>query len=280
MQQVWDRYWSTQTSTNSFQHEYGQTGPLATIADFWRQQAKAWQDDEIIVDLAAGNGALASLFPSRHKRWINIDLAHTVTDHGLTVRADLQALPLRQESVQQIVSMFGCEYADPKLFVEQLKTVLKNSGNFTAICHHQDSIVTLQSLLTRQVYKQVFESQLSDIDSFKGMTRQAIEQTCLQVLTNLLQGLPSKYQQDVKIIGNQYFNLLQQSADVNAIIANMHFLYNDLCAHDERLQQQIAAAQNSEVLRQRLQLSFTQVDAQPLYFDKAIIGWHLNTFNS
>ena len=81
--EVWDHYWETNSSMNSFAFDYSATeGPYARINEFWVRVFEQFTSSDTIVDLGAGNGALAHLFLQNKElqnieKWINIDSANT-----------------------------------------------------------------------------------------------------------------------------------------------------------------------------------------------------------
>jgi len=252
-QQPWQSYWQTHTTANSFLHEYESgEGPYGVIADYWSRIFEQFRPETNVIDLGAGNGALSHLYLRQFPqpaigKWQNIDFAHIQceTAHACVehIQADMHALPLSANSVQQAVSMYGLEYSDLEQSMSEISRVLVSNGQLHCLLHHPESIISLQSHITINVSERLLKVDfLSDPQSLSSMTYAQIKQHCLKGLNAHLHSVDIKAQEDVKLIGQNVFNILQFNTSVVVICECLQKLADALAAQSQRLMQQLDAA--------------------------------------
>ena len=257
--QAWDAYWADPAITNSFAFDYTETeGPYGVLNAFWLNVFSEFKHTDTIVDLAAGNGALATLFTQSRKdlncaSWINIDSASArpgkFPDKITFVQQNIEKLTLSDASVDYVVSMYGFEYSDITKSFAEIARCLKPQGHFAIFMHHPDAIITQQSHITIAAFKQVLADPFwQTLPSRKGLSYLELKNSLLQNLNLHLQSVSSNGQDDIKLIGQNIFYLLQSNNDVSLCIKHLVTLMQNIQLQVERLHQQIAAADNASKL--------------------------------
>jgi ubiquinone/menaquinone biosynthesis C-methylase UbiE len=249
--QAWDSYWVSNNSTNSFEFDYATVeGPYAIVNKFWQQVFAQFNETHTIVDLGAGNGALANLFvQSRSQtnclKWINIDSANAqavVKDDKITYQQDnIEKLSLVDDSVNHFISMFGAEYAQlPNAFVH-IQRCLTKKGQFTFVMHHKDSIISQQSRITAYVQERILASDLLQ-NLHLHTTFERLQHHLLSGLNKHIRNSEPKLHDDIKIIGQTVYFILKSNINVNDCIVGLKDLIQDTQLHMARLRQQLSAA--------------------------------------
>lgn len=257
-QQPWQSYWQSHTTANSFLHEYESgDGPYGVIADYWTHIFAQFGANEQVIDLGAGNGALSHLYVRQFPQpviasWQNIDFAHIQCDtaHACVkhIQADMHALPLPEESVQHAISMYGIEYSNLPQSMREISRVLSSNGQVHCLLHHPDSIISLQSRTTINVSEAMLQTDmLSAPQTLSQLSYAQIKQHCLSTLNGQLQSVTSNAQEDVKLIGQNVFNILQFNRSVLDICNKLGQLSVALHTQSARLTQQLNAASHAQV---------------------------------
>lgn len=155
----WDRYWSY-GNLHSFSQVTGGNYQGA-VADFWRARFERLVDGSRILDIATGNGAIAVLaletgdrlsrrFDVHGTDLADIEPGQSVAEPSLAGllsrirfhrRTAAESLPFGNDHFDLACSQFGLEYSDMSLSVPEIARVLKPGGRFSAIMHHQDSML-------------------------------------------------------------------------------------------------------------------------------------------
>ncbi|WP_297819786.1 class I SAM-dependent methyltransferase [uncultured Paraglaciecola sp.] len=283
--EAWEHYWESNATLNSFAFDYSANeGPYKIINEFWVRAFEEFTSSDTIVDLGAGNGALMHLFLQRKglqniEKWLNIDSAKAVAriEHSTVIyqQDDMCKLSLSDNSVNQFVSMFGLEYGDFAKTIPHLYRCLRLGGKFHIILHHQDSIVSKQSQLTINVMKKVLASNLlNNLTHFVSIDR--LKTHLLSGLNQTLQSVEGHAIDDVKIIGKGIYNIIQSSNDLSIKVDMLLSLKKDMLWQVERLQQQLAGAQQVNLLSTFLHDNgFNEFCMSPLSYDNEILCWSL-----
>lgn len=256
-QQPWQSYWQTHTTANSFLHEYQSgEGPYGVIADYWSRIFEQFRPESNVIDLGAGNGALSHLYLRQFPKpvigkWQNIDFAHIQceTAHACVehIQADMHALPIPSNSIHHAVSMYGLEYSDLHQSISEISRVLVSNGQLHCLLHHPDSIISLQSRITINVSERLLKVDfLSDPQSLSSLSYEQIKQHCLTGLNAHLHSVDIKAQEDVKLIGQNVFNILQFNSSVIVICECLQQLADAIAAQSQRLVQQLNAAEQAK----------------------------------
>lgn len=255
----WQSYWQSHATHNSFMHEYESgDGPYGLIDDYWQSIFTSITNNTVIVDLGAGNGALSHLYikhvgEPQCRSWHNVDYAQikAPTAHACIThtQADMHALPFADNSVDLVVSMYGIEYSDLSRSLAEVARVLQPGGQCVLLMHHPQSIISAQSSVTIAVSEVLLqEPMLAGLAAEDYSDPQALKHACFQVLTKHLHQVPTNAQEDVKLIGQNVFNILQSNAPVVDLINQLRLLGLDITAQMQRLTQQIKAAEQAAQL--------------------------------
>lgn len=282
---AWDSYWANNNSTNSFEFDYSTSdGPYGIINAFWQKVFQQFSETELVVDLAAGNGALANLFVQSRSQlnchqWINIDSANAqnVIKHKQVQykKDNIEELSLPDASVDHFISMFGLEYALFSKSLIQIKRCLKESGKFHFIMHHKDSVISLQSAITIEVFEDVLASGLLDnLAQYKEHS--SLKRHLLTGLNKQLHSKAAKYHDDVKLIGQNIYYILESTSVVATCIERLQDLVEDLALQVTRLQQQLSAADQVTMIKAELpSAGFNNYSLKELKYNNDILAWVL-----
>ena len=252
----WQSYWQSHVTHNSFMHEYESgDGPYGLIDHYWQSIFTSITSNTVVVDLGAGNGALSHLYikhvgEPQCRSWHNVDYAQikAPTAHACIThtQADMHALSFADSSVDLVVSMYGIEYSDLSRSLAEVARVLKPDGQCVLLMHHPQSIISAQSTVTIAVSEALLqEPMLAGLAAEDYSDPQALKHDCFQVLTKHLHQVPKNAQEDVKLIGQNVFNILQSNATVVDLINQLRLLGLDITAQMQRLTQQIKAAEQA-----------------------------------
>lgn len=154
----WDRYWSAghmHSCPTSFSGFYG-----PATRRFWDVCTRGLRANDVVLDLACGNGALLryladTLPPQRVPRLLGVDAAripaqwlHRGRSEGrynsieILDRTPICRLPFSDQSVSMVVSQFGIEYAWSPGVCQELMRVLAPVSSIACIIHSTASQVT------------------------------------------------------------------------------------------------------------------------------------------
>jgi ubiquinone/menaquinone biosynthesis C-methylase UbiE len=285
MTQAWDQYWQDHHASNSFGCDYTEnTGPYGTVNRFWLDCFATLKATDIVMDVGCGNGALAKLFldsqvQSACQLWHSVDLAKVkfAFDHPAFsfTQADMTALPFADNSVDVCVSMFGLEYANLVDVFSELTRVQTSQQRLYAMLHHSDSVITRQSKVTHRVSEQMLSGSLfADLGVYAALNHQQLGQQLLQRLQTHLHAAEPIEVDEVKLIGQAIFQILQSSSDSGECVTRLSQLVTQMQAQQTRLEQQILAAEQAEQLPQVLEcLNLTCYKYDVLQYHNDIIGW-------
>jgi SAM-dependent methyltransferase len=153
---AWSRYWRTGPTASCTESGVASSG----FDRFWEDVFSSVSPRAHIVDLATGNGYVASLacsFSARHSRQFvvvgvdaaDIDERSVARAPGETAGATLrlqgntrlEALPFADRQFDLAVSQFGFEYAEPSAAISELARVLKPDGAFHFIMHAREGAI-------------------------------------------------------------------------------------------------------------------------------------------
>lgn len=128
------------------------------VAAFWHQLARQLPNDARVLDLACGNGVVATHLlannPSLEITGVDqatISPTHFLADSGdlekvkFLPETDVTALPFADESFAGITSQFGLEYAPIEDAVREAARVLRPQGKIALLMHHKESEIVVPS---------------------------------------------------------------------------------------------------------------------------------------
>jgi ubiquinone/menaquinone biosynthesis C-methylase UbiE len=146
MKNYWSDYWS-QGYVTSFGQDIKKnyTGKLQSS---WLKFSNSLKNDDKILDIGTGNGALIQLIQQNSKnrfRFVGIDQAQVneqvVKQLDCEIHANVQAehLPFNEAYFDAVITQFALEYSDLALSIPELFRVLKPGGAYQIVCHELDS---------------------------------------------------------------------------------------------------------------------------------------------
>lgn len=184
----WSRFWD-----QGFITTFGDSKPNnydGVVAEFWHEKFVELPNDARILDIAAGNGAIATMAAriglDENKNFFvaATDLARIhpeligdertleararIDFHG---RTPCEKQPFEDHSFDLVTSQFGFEYSDIDATLREVRRVLKKDGRFVAISHHADSKLIVAARLERDIY----EMAMDDLDLI-GHSRRYFEE--------------------------------------------------------------------------------------------------------
>ncbi len=141
------------------------------MLDFWRDKFVELDNGARILDIAAGNGAIATIAAElsidKGKGFfvaatdladVSVDLIgdektkaarETIEFHGQT---PCENQPFEDDSFDLVTSQFGFEYSDIGKTLIEIRRVLKPGGRFVAISHHAESVLIENSKVEIEIY--------------------------------------------------------------------------------------------------------------------------------
>jgi len=157
----WTEYWQG-GATTSFGEGRFEEGYDDVLGEFWQRVSQAVADDETVVDLGAGNGAIlravAEALRARgvRARLIGVDAAGIRLDDldeldaeplsvALYPHTPMEQTTLPERSVDRVLSNFAVEYSALDKTLRELARIMKSQGMFHAVVHHRDSAVVTQA---------------------------------------------------------------------------------------------------------------------------------------
>ena len=187
----WDSYWAYGRLT-SLPHEFSgnYTGP---VAEYWTKQFAGLENGARVLDLCAGNGAVALLaIEWARQQDLTIEV-HAVDASRIDPAAAARAFPGQQDllsaihfhpgqpvenldfqsaSFDLLTSQYGIEYCEwPKAAAEVVR-VLRPGGHFVMLCHSTSSDIFPHMRLVEQQY-QILDS-LEFLPSIKAFLQRKL----------------------------------------------------------------------------------------------------------
>ena len=178
----WSSFWQ-----QGFITTFGSSKPNnydGVVRNFWREKFIALPDGAQILDIATGNGAIATLAAEVGKEKSKTftiaatDLAEVKIqldgqEAANTLRESIEfhshtpceKQPFDDDQFDLVTSQFGFEYSDIKRSLAEVRRLLKADGRFVAISHHLDSDLIKAAIGEIEIYKRAMD----DLDLFGGL---------------------------------------------------------------------------------------------------------------
>lgn len=175
----WSRFWE-----QGFITTFGASKPQnydGVVRAFWREKFMALPDGARVLDIATGNGAIATLAAEtardygKHFEIEATDLAEisdSIVDNSEAAalrgsirfhsRIPCDEQPFDDDTVDFACSQFGFEYSDAEATLQEMRRVLVPGGQFVAISHHSDSALIVAAREELGIYA----AALDEIDLF------------------------------------------------------------------------------------------------------------------
>jgi len=241
----WTEFWSEgHTTTFGAQLPANYQGELQA---HWRRWAERLKDNELVFDLASGNGALPCLLQSISQGMkVNLyanDIAkihklERLTQKGITFyeETDSTQIPLPEGSVNHFVSIFGFEYSEMEPTLSEVKRLLKPGGTFNVICHHSQSKVVTEAHQMSELLKQLLVSNvLNDVRQHTLNKSPDKKQLLDRTITKKIQRLKQDFGSAIQFSGlNQLFKKIYTTQLPEQKIVDEITLYTVQCENQIR----------------------------------------------
>jgi SAM-dependent methyltransferase len=144
---AWTAYWRTGRGASCCLDAGQEVG----FESLWHEIVDALADGARVLDLAAGNGAVARACAVRARiagRAIGIDavdvadVAPVAEGIRFHARTRLEALPFEDRTFDAVLSQFGFEYADEAKAAAEAARVLAAGGRLRLVAHARDGAIT------------------------------------------------------------------------------------------------------------------------------------------
>lgn len=154
----WSLFWRQGHSTTF--GDYFKQGYAGPVADWWHSKLTTLPTGSVVLELGCGNCSLlpAMISSGIKGKYIGVDLARVrlsaVSEQGLpesgievSLHSETPAenVPEADASIGLVASVFGIEYSDLDQSLPEVLRLLKPGGQFCALLHHDDSVVTSMS---------------------------------------------------------------------------------------------------------------------------------------
>ena len=161
MNKYWSQYWQ-QGYLTSFGKDI-KNNYNGEIKNTWSQFFSTISDHDSVLDIGTGNGALLALALNEKKtncKYFGIDYAQlNITNKLLTSNSNVELLqnvsaedlPFEEDFFTHIISQFALEYTNIEKSIKEIARVIKPSGSFKFICHHQESTIVLPNKVILQL---------------------------------------------------------------------------------------------------------------------------------
>jgi SAM-dependent methyltransferase len=154
------------------------------VRTFWREKFQELPHGASVLDIATGNGAIATLASQyglesqKDLKVFGTDLATIETEvagpkDAKDARAKVEfhsdtpceKQPFHERSMDLVTSQFGFEYSDVERTLREVKRLLKPGGRFVAIMHHSSSAL-IESASEELV---IYDAALTELQIFAGL---------------------------------------------------------------------------------------------------------------
>ncbi|MFY8272662.1 class I SAM-dependent methyltransferase [Pseudoalteromonas sp. SSDWG2] len=289
----WQSFWQQTSMVSSFGREGQRYGYPETIERFWRRVAVNFNNEDSVLDIACGKGALALLIANecaQTPRALDIHATDIVeidlSDVGnafeefesitWTLGYSLDALPYEKMAFNHLVSQFGVEYAGfDESLVGKLLELVKPNGTINFLVHSKDSAISVDSASGIRAIEAVFNSGL-----FLWLYQRFCENAASQQIYDYLDATFNSISSE--LAGNSWLEDIKKSFMnlVDAQKQNQVLLLDKLASNLEqtvsRLHQQIKVALNTEELKVLLgNFINTHFEVTPVEVDGARFGIHI-----
>lgn len=162
MSNYWTQYWQ-QGNLTSFGDDLS-NNYRGEIKEIWQSFFKSIKDEDKILDVGTGNGALIALafqlngdckssFVGIDYAQLNIQEAILLDNEQVNFYSEINAesLPFSNDEFNAVVAQFSLEYTKIKDSLVEISRVLKKSGRFQFICHCANSLIVKPNLAILKV---------------------------------------------------------------------------------------------------------------------------------
>jgi ubiquinone/menaquinone biosynthesis C-methylase UbiE len=306
----WSLFWQQGHSTTF--GDYFKQGYEGAVANWWQSFLVTLEAGDSVLEVACGNCSLlpALIDSGIDARYIGVDIADVkpsavaeqrLCESNVEVRlhsaTPAENIPEPDGSVTLIASVFGIEYSDLDRSLAEVLRLLKSGGQFCALLHHDESIVTTMS---RRAISEYNRKDLGNaIDALSIISRERDKSASVSMLkTNpkaekgrkKINALAQKYLQDANIetanatmfefmnSALKFFKMINApSTERRRFISSLE---NEHKASNERFRQMVSVALDAEKAKnlqtKLLDLGFVNPQIEVVYTNKDILAWGLS----
>ena len=313
LMESWSSFWQQGHST-TFGPFFG-GGYDGAVKQWWLDVVGHFDDGVAILDVACGNGAL--LIPTLEKftsgRYRGIDLANVSLsavakrlsadkpnfDAKLFSEVPAESLPFDDDCFDLASSIFGFEYSDINKSTSEIFRVLKPNGQFQALIHATESVITQMTTRALSEYRDadmasivkslnIIEQELARLGN-PSLLKSSQEAETARTTIN---ALAEKYMSDldpqtgnaimVQFVGDslKYFKIIKETEPVRR--KYLEGLESEFTASRQRYRAMKKAAKSREEIEELVELfrktGFNSVEASNFYSNstsKELAAWHL-----
>ncbi len=180
----WSSFWDQGYITT-----FGDSKPRnydGVVLEFWEEKFRELPSGARILDIAAGNGAIATIAAQvgrKHDRSFFVAATDIADIHAELVgdeetklarksiefhsRTPCERQPFDSGYFNIVTSQFGFEYSDIEKTLGEIRRVLMPGGKFVAVGHHVDSTLIRAAEVERDIYFRA----LDELDVFAALRR-------------------------------------------------------------------------------------------------------------
>ena len=307
----WSLFWRQGHSTTF--GDYFKQGYTGAVDDWWQAKLAAMPSEPVVLEVGCGN---CSLLPAMVKSgvkgtYIGVDLAiirlSAVSEQGLPEsgikvilhsETPAEEVPEPDDSIGLITSVFGIEYSDFDKSLPEVLRLLEPGGQFCALMHHADSVVTSMS---RRAISEYNEADLNGVIDALGII--SAERDNTPSLADLgsnpraeegrktINRMADKYltNTDIKTANATMFEFMTDALKFFKMMGTpgqdrrlfISSLAEEHKASHERFKQMVSVAFDDsaiESLKSKLaELGFNQTIVSVIYSKDDILAWGLST---
>ena len=306
----WSLFWHQGHSTTF--GDYFKQGYAGPVADWWHSKLTTLPTGSVVLELGCGNCSLlpAMISSGIKGKYIGVDLARVrlsavseqgLPESGIEVRlhSEIPAenVPEADVSIGLVVSVFGIEYSDLDQSLPEVLRLLKPGGQFCALLHHDDSVVTSMSRRATSEYNSDDLNRI--IDALNSISTERDKTPSITELGSnpraeegrmLINQMAEKYlsNTDLKTANATMFEVMTDALKFFKMMAapahdRRQFtssLAEEHQASHERFKQMASVAFDDsaiESLKVKLsELGFTEIKASVIYTKDDILAWELS----
>ena len=309
----WSSFWQQGHSTTF--GAFFSDGYEGAVKNWWLQILEPFRPSADLLDIGCGNGALViptlEILKSGTYRGIDLaDVKFSVPatklrkanpdfDAKLLSKVPAESLPFDDHSFDLASSIYGVEYSDIDQSTREIYRVLRVSGQFQALIHATESVITEMTTRALSEYKdedmaKIIES-LNTIDGELNRLKSPADlksSADAEAARESLNALAHKHMSDldpktgnaimVQFVGDslKYFKILKQSQDVRADY--LSGLEREFAASRERYTAMAQAAKSADeidaIVASLNTIGFKKATAERFYSDseqKELAAWHI-----
>lgn len=307
----WSLFWRQGHSTTF--GDYFKQGYTGAVDDWWQAKLAAMHAEPVVLEVGCGN---CSLLPAMVKSgvkgtYIGVDLASirlsAVSEQGLPEsgikvvlhsETPAEKVPEPDASIGLIASVFGIEYSDFDKSLPEVLRLLEPGGQFCALLHHSDSVVTSMS---RRAISEYNEADLNGVIGALGIisterdntpsladlssnpraeeARKTINRMADKYLTNTDINTANATMFEFMTDALKFFKMMGAPAQDRRLFISS--LAEEHKASHERFKQMVSVAFDEsaiENLKSKLaELGFTETSVAVIYSKDDILAWELST---